>query len=118
MNLYQACKLLPPAGAVLKEGGLIILAAECGHGIGPVDVINNGIYRLGSVHSLPLSHRIILVSSRSEAEVEPTFAEYGKNIGQYLDGVPPEEIIVIPYGGDIVPILGADPPASFYGVVQ
>ena len=80
MNLYQACKPLPPAGAVLKEGGTIVLAAQCGDGIGPVDVINEAIYRLGSVHSLPRNHRVILVSERSPKEVQPTFAEYAETV--------------------------------------
>ncbi len=62
MNLYQACKLLPPAGALLEEGGTVILAAECTDGIGPVKTINEAIYALGSVHSLPHDHRVILVS--------------------------------------------------------
>ncbi|MCA9540288.1 MAG: DUF2088 domain-containing protein, partial [Myxococcales bacterium] len=64
MNLYQACKLLPPAGPLLAEGGTIIVAAECADGIGPVEVINEAIYRLGSVHSLPAKHRVLLVSSQ------------------------------------------------------
>ncbi len=103
MNLYQACKLLPPAGAVLADGGTIILAAECAQGLGPVSVINDKIYRLGSVHSLPPRHRVILVTARPEEEVEATFAEYAPSIEGALSQADAEDLTIIPYGGDLVP---------------
>jgi len=103
MNLYQACKLLPVAGAVLADGGTVILAAECAHGLGPVPVINEKIYRLGSVHSLPRRHRVILVSSRPEHEVKMTFAKYAPSISAALAGVDRKDLTIIPYGGDLVP---------------
>ncbi len=103
MNLYQACKLLPPAGRILREGGTIILAAECTEGIGPVSTINEAIYRLGSVHSLPKKHRVILVSRHTPSDVAPTFADYAPDIGSALAMVDSSSLAVIPYGGDLVP---------------
>ena len=109
MNLYQACKLLPPASAILEEGGRIILAAECGEGLGPIEVINEGIYRLGCVHSLPRNHEIILVSSRPKAEVCLTFARYARSVESAVAGFSAEDILVLPYGGDMIPRLSETP---------
>jgi hypothetical protein len=108
MNLYQACKLLPPAGAVLRDGGTVVLAVECGAGIGPVEVINDAIYHLGSRHSLPPNHRVILVSRHGPDAVAPTFAEWAPDIETALvmasDQQAPD-LIVMPRGGDLVPRL-------------
>ena len=107
MNLYQACKLLPPAGAILEEGGTVILAAECTDGIGPIKTINESIYALGSVHSLPARHRVILVSRHSAADVEPTFAEFAPDFEAALSSCNLDRLAVIPHGGDLVPRLAS-----------
>lgn len=107
MNLYQACKLLPPAGAILEDGGTVILAAECTDGIGPVKTINEAIYGLGSVHSLPARHRVILVSRHSEADVAPTFAEFSPDFDAALSRCQLDRLAVIPFGGDLVPRLSS-----------
>lgn len=109
MNLYQACKLLPPAGAVLRDGGTVVLAVECGAGIGPVEVINEAIYRLGSVHALPPRHRVILVSAHDRAAVAPTFAEWAPDVETALAMAGGGELIVMPRGGDLVPRVGMPP---------
>lgn len=103
MNLYQACKLLPPAGAALAEGGTVVLAAECGAGIGPVSIINEAIYRLGSVHSLPRRHRVVLVSAHGPAAVEPTFAAWAPSVEAALAEVGPAAVLVMPRAGDLIP---------------
>src|SRR5512133_2887520 len=46
-SLYQASKLIPPAGLLLKEGGVVIVCAECPEGTGPLAVVNEGIFELG-----------------------------------------------------------------------
>ncbi len=107
MNLYQACKLLPPAGAVLRDGGTVVMAVECGAGIGPVGVINEAIYRLGSVHSLPPTHRVILVSRHPREAVAPTFAEWAPDVESALAAAGTGKLIVMPRGGDLVPRLRA-----------
>ncbi len=107
MNLYQACKLLPPAGAALADGGTVVLAAQCGAGIGPVAVINEAIYRLGSVHSLPPRHRVVLVSDHGPDAVAPTFAEWAPTVEAALADAratgPAGPLLVMPYGGELVP---------------
>lgn len=104
MNLYQACKLLPPAGCLLKPGGLIVLAAACYDGIGPVEAINEGIYRLGVRHALPSGARVVLVSERSRAEVLPTFATWAPTVAAGLALGGSGSLVVIPHGGEVVPL--------------
>ncbi len=101
MNLYQACKLLPPAGALLGEGGRVVVVAELGDGIGPIETINEKIYRLGIVHSLPPRHRVLLVSSRSREEVAPTFCEWAPDVMTAVGEDP--RPLVLPYAADLVP---------------
>lgn len=105
-SLYQACKLLPPAGAVLRDGGTVILAAECAEGIGPLHAVNEGIYRLGSVHSLPPKHRVVLVSAQPPARVAETFADYAPDLESALAGIDGSRLLVMPRGGDLVPRSG------------
>ena len=103
-SLYQACKLLPPAGRVLTDGGTIILAAACDAGLGPVQVINEAIYRLGVVHALPPRHRVILVSLQPEAAVAATFAEWAPDVPTALERAGGGPVLVLPRAGDLVPI--------------
>ena len=44
-SLYQASKLIPPAGILLREGGVVIVAAECPEGTGPLQVGERGDLR-------------------------------------------------------------------------
>ena len=103
MNLYQACKLLPPAGPLLAPGGTIILAAACHAGLGPVPVINEAIYRLGVVHALPPDHRVVLVSEHPASTVAPSFCEWAPTVEAALAALGDPPAHVLPYGGDLVP---------------
>lgn len=112
MNLYQAAKLLAPAGWLTKPGGVVVLAAECPRGTGPVDVVNEGIWRIGLRHffggeSEPV---VLLVSSLPRAVVEQTFCRYADGIDDALaqargivggDG----RVLVLPRGGDLIPVV-------------
>lgn len=101
-NLYQACKLLIPAGALLAEGGTIVLAAACHAGIGPVDIINEGIWALGVRRHLPAGARVMLVSSRPAAAVAPTFADWAPDVPSALRGVAGDALAVLPFAGDLI----------------
>ncbi len=72
-SLYQASKLLPPAGAILEDGGTIIVVAECDLGVEPLDRVNEGIYRSGVAAHLP-EHRVVLVSQLEPSRVAMTYA--------------------------------------------
>ncbi len=82
-SLYQASKLLPPAGVVLEPGGTVILVAECTQGAGPADRVNHGIYELGVARQLP-RHHVVLVSELGAAEVAASYATYSPSLARAL----------------------------------
>jgi lactate racemase len=74
-SLYQASKLLPPAGALLEDGGTVILVADCREGTGPLGRVNQGIYELGVRPQLPRRHRVLLLSELPRELALETYAE-------------------------------------------
>jgi len=104
-NLYQACKLLPVAARLLLDGGTIILCAACEDGLGPIDIINEAIYRLGMVPILPSNHRVVLVSSQPAERVEQSFASYGSSVEAVLAEMEATDPLILPYAGELVPVL-------------
>jgi nickel-dependent lactate racemase len=84
-SLYQASKMLPPAGALLEPGGTVIMLAECDQGIGPLERVNEGIYRLGVSRQLPEGHRVVLVSRLSPDVVRESYAEPAGDFGAALE---------------------------------
>jgi nickel-dependent lactate racemase len=111
-SLYQASKLVVPSGMLLRDGGVVVLAAECPLGVGPLKVVNEGIFRLGVRRSLPENYRLLLVSSMSEATVRETYAEYAPSLAAAVDEArratgAGARWLVLPDGGDLVPSVEA-----------
>ncbi len=84
-SLYQASKMLPPAGALLQDGGTVIMVAECDQGTGPLERVNEGIYKLGVSRQLPPGHRVVLVSELPASVAAQTYAEPAPDLGTALD---------------------------------
>lgn len=101
-NLYQACKLLIPAGALVEPGGTIVLAAACHEGVGPVQIINKGIWNLGVRRHLPADVRVALVSTRSRAAVAPVFAEWAPDVAAAIGAIDGHDLAVLPAAGDLI----------------
>lgn len=108
-SLYQASKLVPPAGLLLQDGGVVIMAAECGEGTGPLQTVNEGIFTLGVSLYLPRRYTLFLVSGMDEATVRQTYARHAPS----LDWAVAEaarliggrgRVLVMPDAGDLVPI--------------
>ncbi|GMV13904.1 MAG: hypothetical protein AMXMBFR56_21280 [Polyangiaceae bacterium] len=74
-SLYQASKLVPPAGALLEDDGVVIVVADLALGTGPLERVNRGIYELGLRPQLPPRHRVLLVSQLPEEIARTTYAE-------------------------------------------
>ena len=83
-SLYQASKLIPPAGLLLREGGVVVVAAECPEGTGPLQVVNEGIFELGVRRYLPAGATVLLVSGMDEATVRQTYATYAPDLATAL----------------------------------
>jgi nickel-dependent lactate racemase len=109
-SLYQASKLVPPAGLLLREGGVVVVAAECPQGTGPLDVVNEKIFALGVRRYLPERCSLLLVSGLDEATVARTYATFAPSLeaalarARELVGKASPDVAVLPDAGDLVPI--------------
>ncbi len=108
-SLYQASKLVPPAGLLLKDGGVVIMAAQCPEGTGPLKTVNEGIFALGVRRFLPERYTLLLVSGMDEATVRTTYATYAPSLDAALAQAraltgPDPRIVVMPDAGDLVPV--------------
>ena len=112
INLYQAAKLLAPAGWLVREGGVVILAAECPRGTGPLDVVNEGIFRIGIRHYFAgdAEPTIYLVSSLPSAVVDQTFCLPAASLAEALRQARARlgadaRVLVMPRAGDLIPVV-------------
>ncbi len=111
INVYQASKLVPPAGKTLGEGpGVVIICSECNEGYGSsLNVINEMIYRIGLTNYLPEKHWIFLISSLKEEEVKETFCRYAPSVEEALNYAyelagKEAPVSIIPKGGLVLPV--------------
>jgi len=104
--LYQASKLLAPASACLRPEGIVVLAAECHLGTGPLDIVNDGIYELGLRPLFAGPHRVHLVSSLPEDVVDRTYCRFAPSVESVL-ARHPDDVIVMPRAESLIPIREA-----------
>jgi nickel-dependent lactate racemase len=108
-SLYQASKLIPPAGLLLADGGVVIVAAECPDGTGPLAVVNEGIFALGVSRYLPKRASVILVSGMDEGTVAKTYARFVPSLEAAIAeafrivGKARPRVVVMPDASDLVP---------------
>jgi nickel-dependent lactate racemase len=108
-SLYQASKLIPPAGILLRDGGVVIVCAECPEGVGPLQVVNEAIFELGVRRYLPERHTLFLVSGLDERAVRPTYARWAPSLSIALEraagivGSPRPDVLVLPDAAELVP---------------
>ena len=112
-SLYQASKLVPPAGLLLQDGGVVIVAAECPEGTGPLQTVNQAIFTLGVRRFLPERYTLLLVSGMDQATVGRTYARHAPSLdlavaeaARLLGGL--GRVLVMPDAGDLVPIPVTD----------
>ncbi len=108
-SLYQASKLVPPAGLLLQDGGVVIVAAECPEGTGPLKTVNEAIFTLGVRRFLPERYTLLLVSGMDEATVSQTYARHAPSLeaavaeaARLVGGR--GRVLVMPDAGDLVPV--------------
>lgn len=71
-SLYQAAKIAAAMAPLVAPGGSLALVAECPDGIGPLDVVNEAIFRIGVLPRLAPGVTLRLVSSLLSADVART----------------------------------------------
>jgi len=92
-SLYQAAKIAAAVAPLVAEGGTLLLVAECAGGIGPLEVVNEAIFRIGVLPRLAPSASIALISSLSPAEVSRTLVAHAPSPAPFLSASP---IVVVP----------------------
>ena len=86
---------------LLDDDGTIVVVAECGDGIGGVDVVNRAIYDIGLRPRLPARHRVVLVSALDAATVAPSYARWAARAEDVLaDATGP--IVVAPHASKML----------------
>lgn len=100
-SLYQASKLVAAVAELVRDGGTVILAAECPEGTGPLDTVNRAIFELGIRPRLPARHRVVLASGLPRAVVERTYCAWAPSVEAALASCagPPT---VVPRAGHIL----------------
>jgi len=99
-SLYQASKLVAAVAPLLADDGTIVVVAPCPAGVGPVDVVNRGIYQIGLAPRLPPRHRVVLVSDLARPIVDQTYATWAPDLATALAGA--DDVLVVPEASKLV----------------
>ncbi len=84
-SLYQAAKIAAATAPLVAPGGTLVIAAECRDGIGPLDVVNEAIFRIGVLPRLPPRARLVLVSDLGEPMTKRTLLDYAASVEPLIE---------------------------------
>lgn len=99
-SLYQASKCLAAVTPWVRPGGRVVIVAPCEDGLGPVDVVNRGIYQLGIAPRLPPEHEVVLVSSLPPTTVAASYARWAPDLATAIAGH--DELLVVPLASKVI----------------
>jgi lactate racemase len=99
-SLYQAAKIAAATAALVRAGGLLVVVAECADGTGPLETVNEAIFRIGVLPRLAGGVQLGLVSALSEAEARRTLLE-PMTISQVLNRTH-DRCLVIPRASQMI----------------
>jgi nickel-dependent lactate racemase len=99
-SLYQAAKIAAAMAPLVAPGGTLALVAECADGIGPLDVVNEAIFRIGVLPRLAPGVTLRLVSSLPSADVASTLLTPA-TLPALLDEQP-GRILVVPRASQLI----------------
>ncbi len=97
-TLYQAAKIFAAALPLVEEGGKLIVVAECCDGIGPLDVVNEAIFRIGVLPRVPAGAAIALVSGLAADVIARTLVEFAPNVS--VGGA--ARVVVVPRASQLI----------------
>lgn len=102
-SLYQAAKIAAAAAPFVEPGGTLVIVAECPDGIGPLDTVNEAIFRIGVLPRLAANVRLVLVSALGEAQTKQTLLTYGDSVERVLASSP-GHVLVLPRASKLLPV--------------
>jgi hypothetical protein len=79
-SLYQAAKIAAACTPLVEQQGTLVVVAECRDGVGPVEVVNEAILRIGVLPRLPFGARLVLVSELPAETVATTLIGYAPSV--------------------------------------
>ena len=134
LNLYQAQKALDNASHAVRDGGVLILLAECGEGLGnatfetwlseasgPDEVLTRiqkefvlGGHKAAAIATVQKRASIYLISSLSEELVRRCGMVPFDDVNAALEAAlqqagPSADVLVVPEGGSVLPVPPAQP---------
>jgi nickel-dependent lactate racemase len=101
-SLYQAAKIGAAAAPLVATGGTLVLVAECADGIGPLDTVNEAIFRIGVLPRLPADARLVLVSNLDEPTTNRTLLAYAPSVDAVLANHHDGRILVLPHASKLI----------------
>src|SRR5690606_32102629 len=111
-SLYQAAKIAAAAAPLVEANGTLVLVAECPDGIGPVDTVNEAIFRIGILPRLAPGVRLVLVSSLSAKETGRTLLSYAGSVDDVLAAMPAAPVLVLPHASKLIATPIATPDST------
>lgn len=99
-SLYQASKIAAAAAPFVEPGGVLVVAAECVDGVGPLDTVNEAILRIGILPRLPPGARLVLVSGLAKSVVDQTLVEYGADVADVIGQT--SRVVVVPKASQLL----------------
>ena len=99
-SLYQAAKIAAAVAPLIEVNGTLAIAAECRDGVGPLETVNEAIFRIGVLPRLPSGARIVLVSSLDEKVVRQTLVEYSSSLDPLIASA--SRITVVPRASQLL----------------
>jgi nickel-dependent lactate racemase len=100
-SLYQAAKIAAACAPLVEPDGALVLVAECPDGIGPLDVVNEKIFRIGILPRLAPGVVIHLVSNLSSEAVGGTLVRYAASVADVLARCP-GRVVVVPKASQLI----------------
>jgi lactate racemase len=100
-SLYQAAKIAAAVAALTMPGGALVVAAECADGVGPLEVVNDAILRIGVLPRLAPDTRLYLLSSLARDTVETTLMTPIASIAELLERHP-GPVVVVPRASQLI----------------
>jgi nickel-dependent lactate racemase len=100
-SLYQAAKIAAAVAPLVDENGTLVMVAQCPDGVGPLDTVNEAIFRIGVLPRLPRGARLLLVSDLDADLVGRTLAEHAASADAVLARTA-GPVLVVPHASQLI----------------
>ena len=100
-SIYQAAKLAAAAAPLVEDRGTLVIVAQCGDGVGPLEVVNEAILRIGVLPRLPAGARVVLVSDLSRDQVGKTLLGFAHSVDDAIAGTA-GPVLVLPRASQLI----------------